>query len=131
MTTAKGPAPGFVNHPQHLVQISQSDHRWIVRVGGTVVASSRRALVLKESGYEPVVYFPSDDVVADWLTPIDRLTTCPFKGEAHYFADRDAETDEPVAWTYPSVYDEVSDIAGHIAFYSERAEVVTEPSRRE
>jgi len=127
MTTAKGPAPGFVNHPQHLVRILPSDHRWIARVGGTVVASSRRALVLEESGYEPVVYFPSDDVVADWLTPIDRLTTCPFKGEAHYFTDRDAATDEPVAWTYPSVYDEVSDIAGHIAFYNERAEVMAEP----
>jgi len=127
MTTAKGPAPGFVNHPQHVVRILPSDHRWIVRVGGAVVASSRRALVLEESGYEPVVYFPSDDVVADWLTPIDRLTTCPFKGEAHYFTDRDAATDEPVAWTYPSVYDEVSDIAGHIAFYNERAEVMAEP----
>ena len=127
MTTSEGPAPGFAKHPDHVVRISPSDNRWTVRIGDTVVADSRGALLLEESGYEPVVYFPPEDVAADRLSSIDRLTTCPFKGEAHYFSDAARNTDAAVAWTYPSVYDEVSAIAGYISFYADRSEIETQP----
>lgn len=128
MTTNKGPAPGFVNHPDHTVRISASDRQWIAKVGEAALATSERALVVEETGYERVVYFPAEDVAAERLTPIERVTTCPFKGEAHYFADRDAVADSPIAWTYPSVYDEVSAITDYIAFYEDQVELVEESS---
>ena len=131
MTISKGPAPGLVNHPDHVVRITTSDHRWTVRVGETVVATSTRALVVEETDYERVLYFPPEDVAAGQLTPIDRLTTCPFKGEAHYFAGANQESGPPLAWMYPSVYDEVSSIAGYIAFYEDQVEIVQETSEVE
>ena len=126
MTTNEGPAPGFVNYPDHTIDISPSDRQWTASAGEVVLASSKRALVLEETGYGPVVYFPPEDIVAERLSPIEHLTTCPFKGEAHYFANRDAPAEPPVAWTYTSVYDEVSVIAGYIAFYENRVELVEE-----
>lgn len=126
MTSNKGPAPGFVNHPDHTVRISTNVKRWTAIAGDVVLASSKRALLLEESGYERVIYFPPEDVAAEHLIPIERLTTCPFKGEAHYFASPDAMAEPPVAWTYPSVYNEVAAIAGYIAFDEDRVELVEE-----
>jgi len=74
-----------------------------VRISSAVVARSNRALVLQETGYGSVIYFPEEDVSLDRLQPTNDRTTCPFKGEANYFAARDAVTAPPIAWTYPAL----------------------------
>ncbi len=123
MSTNKGPAPGFINHPDHVVQITSSGHRWTVRGGDTVLADSRRTLVVEETGYERVIYFPPEDVSMERLIQTDHRTTCPFKGEALYFVDAAADNGQPLAWIYPSVFDEVAPIKGYIAFYEDRIEL--------
>ena len=128
MNTSKGPAPGFVNHPDHVVQIVSSDQRWTVRDGGADLADSRRALLLEETGYERVIYFPPEDVSLERLIQNDDRTTCPFKGEARYFVHADAKNGQPLAWSYPSVFDEVAPIKGYIAFYEDRVELLEEPT---
>ena len=126
MTKTNGPAPGFVSHPNHSIRISKSDRKWTVLSGKTVLASSNRALELQEASYESVIYFPREDVSLDLMQPSSDRTTCPFKGEASYFSAPDAGTGSPIAWTYPAVYDEVSAIAGFIAFYTDRVELIAE-----
>ncbi len=126
MSTSEGPAPGFVNHPDHVVQIVPSDHRWTVRDGEVVLADSHRALLVEETGYERVIYFPPEDVSLERLIQNDDRTTCPFKGEARYFVHATAENGQPLAWTYPSVYGEVAPIKGYIAFYEDRIELQEE-----
>ncbi len=128
MNTNKGPAPGFINHPDHVVQIVPSDHRWTVRDGDVVLAVSRRALVVAETGYERVIYFPPEDVSLERLIQTEHRTTCPFKGEARYMVHAVAENSQPLAWTYPSVYDEVAPIKGYIAFYEDRVELQEKPT---
>ena len=123
MSTNKGPAPGFINHPDHLVRIESSDHRWTVRDGDAILADSRRTLVVEETGYERVIYFPPEDVSLERLIQTEHRTTCPFKGEARYMVHAVAENGQPLAWTYPSVYDEVAPIQSHIAFYEDRVEL--------
>ncbi len=123
MSTNKGPAPGFINHPEHVVRIASADKRWSVRDGDVVLANSRRTLVVEETGYERVIYFPLEDVSTERLIQTEHRTTCPFKGEAHYFVHATAENGQPLAWTYPSVYDEVAPIKGYIAFYEDRIEL--------
>ncbi len=128
MSLNKGPAPGFINHPEHVVRITSSGHRWTVRNGDVVLANSRRTLVVEETGYERVIYFPPEDVSMELLIQIEHRTTCPFKGEAHYMVHAVAENSQPLAWTYPSVYDEVAPIQSHIAFYEDRVELQEEPT---
>ena len=59
-----------------------------IQLGGETIADSRRAMLLHESGLQPVYYFPPDDVRRDVLEPSDRNTRCPKKGQASYFTLR-------------------------------------------
>ncbi len=128
MSTNKGPGPGFINHPDHLVRIASSNHRWTVRNGDAILADSRRTLVVEETGYERVIYFPPEDVSLEQLMQTEHRTTCPFKGEARYFVRAVAKNGQPLAWTYPSVYDDVAPIQSYIAFYEDRVELQEEPT---
>ncbi len=57
-------------------------------------------------------------------TASDHATYCPFKGDAaHYSLEVAGQTHENAAWTYEKPYEAVADIAGHVAFYPNVAEV--------
>lgn len=123
MSKALGPSPGALKYPEHTVEISADEKCWTATVNGTQVAASSNALLVDETGHERVVYFPSRDVKTELFGESESRTTCPFKGEAQYFAaDVDGKTQD-VAWFYPSVYNEVAAIAGHVAFYTDRVTV--------
>ena len=113
-----GPSPGVARDPAHRITISEAAGRWKVAVDGVRVADSSAVLALDEDGYDRVLYFPPEDVATDKLAASDTRTTCPFKGEARYYA----KDGEDVAWYYPAVYDEVAPIAGYVAFYPRRAD---------
>ena len=120
MSKTLGPSPGAQKYPDHTVRISTDDGHWTATVNGTRVAESRDALVVDETGYERVIYFPGRDVRTELFDESDSRTTCPFKGEAHYFAADVGGKKEDIAWFYPAVYDEVATIAGYVAFYTDR-----------
>ncbi len=117
------PAPGFVRHPEHKIEITTSGSRWTASVDGAVLAASRHALVLQEADYKPVTYFPRQDLCADKLRATSSRTFCPFKGEASYLADAAIEDGRDIAWTYPETFREVTEIQGYVAFYSDRVAV--------
>ena len=123
MSKTLGPSPGAGRHPEHQIRVVANAGRWTVTVNGTRVADSEATLVLNESNYEQVIYFPRSDVRTEQLIESSSHTTCPFKGDAHYFAaDIEGETKD-VAWFYPAVYDEVAAIEGYVAFYTDRVEL--------
>jgi len=90
---------------------------------GLPLARTERALLVDEQDHGLVFYFPCADVNLAELARIDRLSHCPFKGVASYFALAGGNADEPVAWSYENPYPPVSQIAGHIAFYQDRVAV--------
>lgn len=92
-----------------------------VRVGDAVLATSGRALILKEVGrnvYDPVYYFPKNDVALGRLELIaGKHTTCPIKGEATYWTYQHAGTTiDALAWSYEDPIPYSAMIAGYIAF---------------
>jgi uncharacterized protein (DUF427 family) len=92
-----------------------------VEVGGVTVADSRRAMLLHESGQQPIYYFPPEDVRADVLEPSDRHTHCPKKGDAAYYTIRaGGEEVKDGAWYYPDPLPGAPPIRGLIAFYFNR-----------
>lgn len=105
----------------HRVDIEPCTLRVRVRFGGETVADSARALVVRETGYGPVHYFPVADVAMERLHETDRVTRCPYKGEASYWTvaagGRKAEN---AAWGYRRPIPAAAALAGHIAFYAER-----------
>jgi uncharacterized protein (DUF427 family) len=82
-------------------------------------------LGLQESTYPAVQYIPLDDVVHDVLTRTDTSTYCPYKGEAGYYSVTTAagDTVDDAIWFYEQPYPAVAAIAGHVAFYPDKAEV--------
>jgi uncharacterized protein (DUF427 family) len=89
-----------------------------VRHGDTVIASSTRVVELHEVDVPVRSYFPREDVQFDRLRPIDKSTSCPFKGVANeYWTLADDPEGSPVAWSYPKPTPAFDEIAGYIAFY--------------
>jgi uncharacterized protein (DUF427 family) len=74
-----------------------------------------------------VQYIPFKDVVQDRLIRTDASTYCPYKGEAgDYSVTTTAGTVEDVIWTYEQPYPAVADIAGHVAFHPDKADISVE-----
>lgn len=106
------------------ITITKADGTWVVRAGGAVIGESRSALELVENGYEPVIYFPREDIEMAFLEPSEHSTTCPHKGTATYFGlAAKSGIIENAAWSYESPNDDVARIKDHLAFYTEKAAV--------
>ncbi|WP_375260884.1 DUF427 domain-containing protein [Palleronia sp.] len=102
------------------ITIRNAEGTWVVRAGGAVLGESSRALRLEEDGYDPVIYFPREDLAMAFLDPTDTRTHCPHKGEASYFAIQTKSLIIPdAAWSYEDPKAGVAQIAGHIAFASD------------
>jgi uncharacterized protein (DUF427 family) len=114
-------APGWQQHPDHRITIDAAQARIQVSVGEEIIADSREALALAESGHQAVFYLPRKDVRMDRLVPSSHHTHCPFKGDASYYSVADGA--QNAAWSYERPYDEVSAIKEHIAFYPEHARI--------
>jgi uncharacterized protein (DUF427 family) len=113
---------GTKDHPITIAPIAER-----VRVvwHGRTIGDSARALELNEAGYKPVAYIPRADVNMSLLKRTDRVTTCPYKGEANYFSITDGEQrDDNAVWTYEAPMTEVAEIGSLLAFYPNRVEIL-------
>lgn len=87
-------------------------------LGSTILASTKRALVLREAGRQPVFYIPFEDIYFEHLERTDRRTHCPFKGDAsHWMATANGEAVDPAMWAYEQPLPGMEAIARHGAFY--------------
>ncbi len=106
---------------EHRVTITPGKRRVRASLGGVTIADSAHALTLLETGYPPVVYFPIADVKQEFLTPTDRRTRCPYKGEASYWTvSAGGEVAGNAAWGYPNPIPDAAALKDHVAFYADR-----------
>jgi uncharacterized protein (DUF427 family) len=114
----------------HPITVRPTGSRVTVRVGGITVAESDNALSLAEGPYPVVQYIPIGDVDQSLLLRSANQTYCPYKGDASYYSVRtpDGRTQTDLIWTYEQPYEAVAQIAGHVAFYQNRAEVTVDPA---
>ncbi|WP_159963543.1 DUF427 domain-containing protein [Profundibacterium mesophilum] len=107
----------------HIV-IEEAGGTWVVRAGGAVIGESSNALVLREGDLSDVIYFPKDDIATAFLDPTDHESHCPHKGDASYYDIQTKSVSlKNAAWSYESPSQDVARIAGHIAFYPDKATV--------
>src|SRR5438128_2114334 len=144
LMTGTGPfgrEPAGTFNAERTLHLEPTPKRVRVIVGGKTIADSRRAMMLHESGHQPVYYFPPDDttravalfetnlpprwylpredVVAE-LEPSDTVTRCPYKGTASYHS---ASGQRDLIWCYADPLPEVGRIAGLLAFFNERVDL--------
>ena len=114
----------------HPITIRPTGSHVTVRLGGRLVAETDSALSLAEASYPVVQYIPLGDVDQSLLERTTTQSYCPYKGDASYYTVQTADglTEADVIWTYEHPYPSVAEIAGHVAFYPNRAEITVGPS---
>lgn len=116
--------------PRKRVDIAASSAHVRVTLDGEMVAESRRPLLLFETGLATRYYLPRVDVRQELLVPSDRLSYCPYKGEARYYSIRlGTTTIEEAIWYYRYPTMEVAPVAGLLCFYQERIAVEIDGNR--
>lgn len=117
---AQKPQPGQVSvwnfpRPQQLVRDTREV---IVRWGGTLVAQSKRCVLVLETSHPPSFYIPWADVTSQLLVNAQGTSMCEWKGPAKYWSLVDGERSlAHVAWSYPSPFDSAQALADCVAFY--------------
>jgi uncharacterized protein (DUF427 family) len=112
---------------EHPITVTPTGRHVTVRVNGELVADTTDAVTLQESTYPAVQYIPLADVVQSTLSRSDTSTYCPFKGDAGYYhVTVGGDTVDDVIWFYEQPYPAVADIAGRVAFYPNKADVVVD-----
>ncbi len=92
--------------------------RITIRLGGTVIADTTRALRVLETHHAPTYYLPPEDIQAT-LRPARGQSFCEWKGSARYFdvVAGDA-TAARAAWCYDAPTARFKPLAGFVAFYA-------------
>jgi len=118
--------------PYSRVDILASTRHVRIELDAVAVADSRSPRILYETGLPPRYYLPQTDVRLDLLEPADKVTHCPYKGQARYWSARVGEACyKDICWSYPTPLPESQKIAGLIAFLDERADVFVDDVRQE
>ena len=118
------PAIVHARDPYHRVDVLDTSRHVRVTVNGELVAETRRARVLFETGLPPRWYFPGDDVRKEVLVPSERKTGCAYKGFASYWSVRAGDSQEDdLVWFYPEPRHDAERIAGYLAFFNERVDL--------
>lgn len=120
-----------ITHPRdpHVrVDALASDRHVVVRHGDLVIAESRRPVAVFETELPTRWYLPVEDVDLDALTVSDTWSECPYKGRTTGYWSLGPDLPD-IAWSYATPFPAVGAIAGRIAFYSEKVEVVVDGVR--
>ena len=97
-----------------------------VELGGTLLAESASPVLVFETGLPTRYYLNRTEVDFTHLTPADTVTGCPYKGTTSgYWAARvNGETHPDIAWSYDFPTRQLLPIAGLVAFYNEKVDIV-------
>lgn len=119
--------PIKVPGPDHPISIQGNPNRIVVSIGGQVIADTRAALTLREANYPPVQYIPREDVDMSRLQRTGHATYCPYKGDcAYYSIPEGGERSVNAAWSYEQPHPAMARIAGYLAFYPDRVDLIDE-----
>jgi uncharacterized protein (DUF427 family) len=111
---------GHAADAYHRIDIRQTSRKFVVRHHDRIIADTRRALVLYESGFAPRWYVPRADIDESALTLVEHQTFCPYKGICSYYDIGDAHL---AAWSYIDAYPEVGRISTLVSFEPDIVEV--------
>ncbi|MET3334239.1 MULTISPECIES: DUF427 domain-containing protein [Bradyrhizobium] len=110
--------------PDHPITITQNPRRVRVTAGDIVIAETGKALTLKEAKYPAVQYVPREDTNMALLARTDRVTHCPYKGDASYYSVKaNGKVLDNAIWTYETPFPAMSEISGHLAFYPDKVKI--------
>ena len=117
-----------VDEPRHFMRIKERAKKVTASHNDTLLASSNASLKLQEAEfdfYDPVYYFPREDVKMAAIISTDKYTHCPLKGDAEALHVKlDDELLEKAAWSYTKPLDHAKAIKDYIVFDASRIQII-------
>jgi uncharacterized protein (DUF427 family) len=113
-------------NPYVRVDALRSTRRVRIELEGELLAESTSPVMVFETGLPTRYYVDPTDVDYSHLVSSDTVTECPYKGTTSgYWSARLGEEVHPdLAWTYAFPTRQLQPIAGMIAFYNEKVDIV-------
>lgn len=113
-------------NPYTRVDAVRSTRSVRIELDGVVLAESPSPVLVFETGLPTRYYLNRTEVNLAHLVPSDTVTECPYKGTTSaYWSVRIGETVYPdLAWCYDFPTTALLPIAGLIAFYNEKVDIV-------
>jgi uncharacterized protein (DUF427 family) len=104
-----------------------------VELDGALLAESSSPVMVFETGLPTRYYFNRTEVNWGHLVPTDTVTECPYKGTTSgYWSVRvGSDVRSDLAWAYNFPTRQLLPIAGMIAFYNERVDILLDGQRLE
>jgi uncharacterized protein (DUF427 family) len=126
------PIYGHPRNPYSRVDALRSHRHVRVELDGIVLADTRSPVLLFETGLPTRYYIDPTDIAFEHLEPSPTQTLCPYKGTTSgYWSVRVGPIGEQVvhpdlAWTYHYPLPAVGQIAGLVAFYNEKLDIIVD-----
>lgn len=126
------PIYGHPRNPYTRVDALRSHRHIRVELDGIVLADTGSPVLLFETGLPTRYYMDPTDVAFEYLEPSPTQTLCPYKGvTSGYWSVRlgppdDQAVHQDLAWTYHYPLPAVGQIAGLVAFYNEKLDIVVD-----
>lgn len=99
-------------------RVEPSTRQVEIRLGGTVVASTRSALRVLETSHPPTWYLPVEAFADGALRPAEGSSWCEWKGAARYFdVVAGGVVASRAAWDYPDPTPGFRALLDHVAVY--------------
>ncbi|MDQ1752664.1 MAG: hypothetical protein QOE71_3720 [Pseudonocardiales bacterium] len=97
-----------------------------VELDGVVLAESSSPVMVFETGLPTRYYVNRTEVNWQYLTPTDTETSCPYKGttSGYWSAQVNGVTYDDLVWSYDFPTRDLLPIAGLVAFYNEKVDLV-------
>ncbi len=122
---------GHPRDPFHRIDTLPSSRLVRIERDGELLAESSRPVLLFETLLPTRYYLPREDVRVE-LVPSQTTSTCAYKGHAAYWSavvgDR---TVSDLVWSYRSPLPEAEAVAGLVAFFDERVDVIVDGERHQ
>jgi uncharacterized protein (DUF427 family) len=123
---------GHPRDPFSRIDVYRTTRHVCVSLEGVVLADTRRALVLHETGLPPRYYIPPEDVRTDLLEPSSLRTRCAYKGSASYWSARVGDRlVEDLVWSYPEPQHDAERVRDLLCFFNERVDLDVDGERPE
>jgi uncharacterized protein (DUF427 family) len=102
-----------------------------VELDGTLLAESVSPVMVFETGLPTRYYLNRSEVDFTCLTPADTVTGCPYKGftSGYWTARVNGKVHPDIAWSYDFPTRQLFPIAGLVAFYNEKVDIVLDGQR--
>jgi len=117
--------------PYVRVDALRSTRRVRIELDGLLLGESSSPVMVFETGLPTRYYLNRTEVNFEHLIPTQTVTACPYKGRTTgYWSVQTADDVQPdLAWTYDFPTHQLLPIAGLIAFYNEKVDILVDGER--